>query len=633
MTVPLLQLPRTLTVDANGEPRSGAKLYLFAAQTTNPVVAWQDPARTIPHPVPIVSNAEGTFPPIYADPNSGDLKINITDEDDIQIPGYPIDNIPAPFDFSADAVGNLLHPPTPAEIAAQVEPVNLVYPAGHVDRYLLNTGSNDMAPAFTSAGQIASRTGCKVRWGDTAPYYLNSPVNWTGIHGVIFEDESSGAASSSLFNTLFVGHNGIAFDLATSYELTFNNMVVATVAGKVPKCLFFSARNTAGSGCGIHRFNNLRTPTTLTATWIFYGYGSEENNFINCLCYNAQGASGMFSHNATNPAAFASTFVSIATGNQSGTVNRHIGCDYYNIGNSGLQNEFVFQLEDTGNFTFRDGLWACANGISYVSILGNQATLNLTFDSIRGEPIGTGPTYGVYVAPSVTGIVHSNWTFNNVTSNASNELLHFLNTNAPSMQRLTMQGCNSLISGLLLSAYNLSDSLIETLQDSVVSGQSGGMVQANIFMGGKNNINLSGLTPTIPNIYLDNNTGTISTDASNFTSASAACTGAITAAAIYKVGLIDNQVTLTLPQTIGSATAATSFVFGAAVPTTYRPATDVWASCVIQDNGTTQSQPGLITISASTGGITVFKTPTNSVNFTNGANAGLQGSQTVSWRI
>lgn len=218
MTVPLLQLPRTLTVDANGTPRSNAKLYVFAAQTTNPVVVWQDPALTIPHAVPIRSNAEGTFPPIYPDPALGDLKINITDEGDVQIPGYPIDNIPAQFDFSQNAIGQLLHPRTAAERAASVTPVNFAYAPGNgnVLRYGSNTtpGTTDMTAFVQAALNVANQGGGSVFV--PAGLYLVGNINWPG-NNITLTGAACGFSVDSLGTpqTIFKAKAGttIVFDL------------------------------------------------------------------------------------------------------------------------------------------------------------------------------------------------------------------------------------------------------------------------------------------------------------------------------------------------------------------------------------------------------------------------------------
>lgn len=152
MTVPLLQLPRPLTVDANGVPRSGAKLYVYAAQTNNPVPVYQDSELSILHPSPITANTDGVFPPIYCDPTVGDIKINLTTAADQQVLGYPIDNIPTKLSagavtLSAADVGAALYPLSLRESNAGVVPVTLGFPEGDLRRYGAVGGLAGAVPA------------------------------------------------------------------------------------------------------------------------------------------------------------------------------------------------------------------------------------------------------------------------------------------------------------------------------------------------------------------------------------------------------------------------------------------------------------------------------------------------------
>jgi hypothetical protein len=120
------------------------------------------------------------------------------------------------------------------------------------------------------------------------------------------------------------------------------------------------------------------------------------------------------------------------------------------------------------------------------------------------------------------------------------------------------------------------------------------------------------------------------------TAASAACTGAITTAVVWKATRAGNSVTLTLPTTTGTAVAVPGlfFRYGVSLPTTFRPSADLGFPCVIKDNAANLVDPGLVYISA-TGTITVYKNlPTNS-NFTAGVLCGL--GQTIgislSWSV
>lgn len=52
-------------LDADGDPVSGAQLYLFEAGTTTPVTAYSDVGLTTPHATPVVAGSDGYFAPIY----------------------------------------------------------------------------------------------------------------------------------------------------------------------------------------------------------------------------------------------------------------------------------------------------------------------------------------------------------------------------------------------------------------------------------------------------------------------------------------------------------------------------------------------------------------------------------------
>lgn len=523
---------------------------------------------------------------------------------------------------------------TGGETAAGATIVNAQYPPGTVDRYASNAipGTTDMSAAFSMAFQVAGKGGCSVRWGATAPYLCSNPVNCTGIRGVVAYDESSFNLSANLPSVLF-GHNGHGFDMATSTELTFNNAILANAPTFVPKSFFFSARSAGGGGCGLNRFNNCRSAFNSNFTWFWYGYGSEENTWYGCTVYNNQAGSGEFSHNQSNPSAYSSTFVAIAVGGQSNTENHHYGFGYYQLGNSGSQNEVIFQLENTGNFTARDGTWGVSHGLAYANVIGNTGSINLTFDSIRGEPLGGGqqPKYGISV--NNTAGTSLGWTFNNVTADAQNELLHFNAAQTPNIQQLVMRA-STATSGIVLVAYTMTNSLIETVGDSVITGAAGGTVGSNVFIGGRNNITLLG-TVNPPNIYLDNNLGAVGIDGDSFVAASAACTGAITTASSYTARMSPNgkMVTLSLPSVLGTATAVTSFTFGTNLPAGYRPAANLRQAVIIEDNGGTPNQLGAVFINAATGAISVFKDILSTANFTAAPNAGLPGLTEVSWNL
>ena len=126
--------------------------------------------------------------------------------------------------------------------------------------------------------------------------------------------------------------------------------------------------------------------------------------------------------------------------------------------------------------------------------------------------------------------------------------------------------------------------------------------------------------------------GTLATT-ETYTAASTACTGAITTAVIWKATKTSNQITLTLPATSGSAVAASTIVYGVALPASFRPAASLAFPVLVRDNGTNQTTPGMIIINTS-GVITIYRDATGA-SFTNASTCGLAQSigTGLSWTI
>jgi hypothetical protein len=121
-------------------------------------------------------------------------------------------------------------------------------------------------------------------------------------------------------------------------------------------------------------------------------------------------------------------------------------------------------------------------------------------------------------------------------------------------------------------------------------------------------------------------------DYDEYTAASAACTGAITTAAVWKLTKVGNVVTLTLPAVTGTATAVASFTFGTAIPAKYRAASSTQFICSVYDNGAAKTTPGVVFIDAS-GNIYVMANLNRTTAYTAAAAAGLEYITAVSWTI
>ena len=82
-----------LTTTTPGVPLEGAKIYVYAAGTSTPQPVYHDSDLSSAWTQPIVTNAAGeSDDPIYVTPTPA-LKVLITDATDVNLPGYPVDNM------------------------------------------------------------------------------------------------------------------------------------------------------------------------------------------------------------------------------------------------------------------------------------------------------------------------------------------------------------------------------------------------------------------------------------------------------------------------------------------------------------------------------------------------------------
>ena len=80
-----------LTSDFPGTPLVGAKIYIFLTGSSTPQAVYTDSDLSVEWTQPIVTNAAGESDgPIYCTPTPA-LKVLITDADDVNMPGWPVD--------------------------------------------------------------------------------------------------------------------------------------------------------------------------------------------------------------------------------------------------------------------------------------------------------------------------------------------------------------------------------------------------------------------------------------------------------------------------------------------------------------------------------------------------------------
>jgi hypothetical protein len=122
-------------------------------------------------------------------------------------------------------------------------------------------------------------------------------------------------------------------------------------------------------------------------------------------------------------------------------------------------------------------------------------------------------------------------------------------------------------------------------------------------------------------------------DYDEYTAADASCTGALTVSAVWKLVKIGKVVTLQLPITLGTTSAATNFTYGVVIPTKYRPPFQIFFRGIhITDASVNLAGTGILVININ-GTITIYKDGTASVNFGTSAGSGLSNGAVVSWIV
>lgn len=89
---PFLYVPdNRLNTTTPGAPLVGAKAYFYTTGTSTPQPVYTDAGLSVAWTQPIVTDASGkSTGPIYVTPTPA-LKILITDANDVNLPGYPMD--------------------------------------------------------------------------------------------------------------------------------------------------------------------------------------------------------------------------------------------------------------------------------------------------------------------------------------------------------------------------------------------------------------------------------------------------------------------------------------------------------------------------------------------------------------
>ena len=105
----------------DGTLAAGGKVYTYEAGTTTPKISWTDSTGAVANANPIILDSKGECN-LWT---SGLYKVNVTQSDDTQITGYPVDNIGG-GQSSYDIAGYTSGAPTASQIVLRLPMVRQV---------------------------------------------------------------------------------------------------------------------------------------------------------------------------------------------------------------------------------------------------------------------------------------------------------------------------------------------------------------------------------------------------------------------------------------------------------------------------------------------------------------------------
>lgn len=312
---------------------------------------------------------------------------------------------------------------TQAEINALVTPVNTGYAPGHVDRYATNTvpGTTDMTAAFNAAFKVAKTSGHDVVYGETWPYRVTAPINATQAafadnYGYAVRNVGQMVAiteNAPAYPSILADHTGHVFDCSGAQGIHWYDVTVGTPLGAAsPKTCWFMARNSLGSS-NSQRWFNCRVRGSFSEA-VLYNYGGETCQYTGNLWYNVHGGANakVCVLSAFNIRNLSSTFITIATGQQSMIDHEFIGGQYVNV--SHHANADAFHLDTVTAFKMIHTWMACADGtgggrsLFWVDTTHAQSS-NGVLIGVTGENSSPGQNaYGFYGGD--TASIITSWT-------------------------------------------------------------------------------------------------------------------------------------------------------------------------------------------------------------------------------
>ena len=325
----------------------------------------------------------------------------------------------------------IVGPQTALETAAGVTVVNEQYPVGSVDRYGTNTtpGVTSMVLPFQYAGMVAMTGGGRVTYGLTAPYFLDSPVNWTigttsNYYGIYLENVGSYGLDAADFG-IIASHTGLAvFDCTGNDSITTRNVAITTGTSH-PKTSFYHARNSHNSSMIHHHYDGRWVGSFTVAN--YYNYGSEDDVLMGCYFWNQSATANTATrvYTGNNIKAISTSFavdmfgnaLTAATGAQSCIDHNDFGCLDYNQGGQTTSDCIYVEQADSfkkyGGWAYSANANATANGRALIYVdLTNAASNYGSLNGLTGEQATYLQTYGILFSEPAGSTTCVGWSVN-----------------------------------------------------------------------------------------------------------------------------------------------------------------------------------------------------------------------------
>ena len=168
---------RSKPLSSTGTFMAGCYLNFYLSQTTTATNIYMDGNLSAPHSQPLISGADGRFPPIYLDPNVV-YRYQLYSPQNVLLEDIdPYIPLPLP---TALQIGQAVFPQSAAEVAVNVIPANFAFPVGDIRRYgAALDGASDDTTAVQAWASVGGSLTFPVAQTTLVSSFISFPSNTT----------------------------------------------------------------------------------------------------------------------------------------------------------------------------------------------------------------------------------------------------------------------------------------------------------------------------------------------------------------------------------------------------------------------------------------------------------------------